>query len=84
MSEDRYVCCGDVIPEGRQVCPKCERMVGMGKPRMYGAFAPYTPNRKMDERFYRKGHEKRKLLADNSTPKAERRQQKEKRLSYGV
>jgi hypothetical protein len=21
---DRCVCCGDVIPEGRQVCPKCE------------------------------------------------------------
>jgi hypothetical protein len=21
------VCCGDVIPEGRQVCPKCEREV---------------------------------------------------------
>lgn len=25
---DRCVCCGDVIPEGRQVCPKCERGVG--------------------------------------------------------
>ncbi len=22
---DRCVCCGDVIPEGRQVCPGCER-----------------------------------------------------------
>jgi hypothetical protein len=22
---NRCVCCGDVIPEGRQVCPKCER-----------------------------------------------------------
>ena len=21
---DRCVCCGDIIPEGRQVCPKCE------------------------------------------------------------
>ena len=21
---DRCVCCGDVIPEGRQVCPQCE------------------------------------------------------------
>ena len=31
MSEDRCVCCGDVIPEGRQVCPKCERMVKMAK-----------------------------------------------------
>lgn len=29
MKEDRCVCCGDVIQEGRQVCPKCERMAGM-------------------------------------------------------
>lgn len=56
----------------------------MSKPRMCGGFAPYTPNRKMDERFNRKGHARSKLLADNATPKAERRQQKEKRLSYGV
>lgn len=24
MSEDRCVCCGDIIPEGRQVCPGCD------------------------------------------------------------
>lgn len=24
---DRCACCGAVIPEGRQVCPKCEREV---------------------------------------------------------
>ena len=24
MSVDRCVCCGEIIPEGRQVCPKCE------------------------------------------------------------
>ena len=23
---DRCVCCGEIIPEGRQVCPKCEKM----------------------------------------------------------
>lgn len=23
--EDRCVCCGEVIPEGRQVCPNCEQ-----------------------------------------------------------
>ena len=23
--EERCVICGEVIPEGRQVCPKCER-----------------------------------------------------------
>lgn len=22
---DTCVCCGDIIPEGRQVCPKCEK-----------------------------------------------------------
>ena len=22
---DRCVCCGEIIPEGRQVCPQCER-----------------------------------------------------------
>ena len=24
-SADRCVCCGDIIPEGRMVCPECER-----------------------------------------------------------
>lgn len=24
MNEERCVCCGAVIPEGRQVCPRCE------------------------------------------------------------
>lgn len=23
MAENRCVCCGDIIPEGRQVCPIC-------------------------------------------------------------
>ena len=22
--ENRCVCCGEIIPEGRMVCPKCE------------------------------------------------------------
>ena len=22
--EDRCVCCGEIIPEGKQVCPMCE------------------------------------------------------------
>lgn len=25
MSEDRCVCCGEIVPEGRMVCPICER-----------------------------------------------------------
>ena len=35
MSENRCVCCGEIIPEGKQVCPNCsaksdkkERYVG--------------------------------------------------------
>lgn len=24
MSEDRCVCCGEIVPEGRMVCPYCE------------------------------------------------------------
>ena len=23
--EERCVCCGEIIPEGRQVCPMCEK-----------------------------------------------------------
>ena len=23
--EDRCICCGELIPEGRQVCPACEK-----------------------------------------------------------
>ena len=25
--ENRCVCCGEIIPEGRQVCPRCEKEV---------------------------------------------------------
>lgn len=28
MSEDRCVLCGEIIPEGGQVCPACLRMYG--------------------------------------------------------
>ena len=34
MNEDRCVCCGEIIPEGRMVCPKClvtARRLEMGK-----------------------------------------------------
>lgn len=56
----------------------------MGKARMYGAFAQYTPNNRADARFNRKGYEKGKRTADGATPRAERQLQKEKRLRYGV
>lgn len=25
MNDNRCVCCGAIIPEGRQVCPSCEK-----------------------------------------------------------
>lgn len=24
MSEERCICCGEIIPEGKQICPNCE------------------------------------------------------------
>lgn len=30
-NENKCICCGSVIPEGRQVCPSCERKFGMIK-----------------------------------------------------
>ena len=27
--EERCICCGDIIPEGRQVCPICEAKWGL-------------------------------------------------------
>ena len=56
----------------------------MSKARIYGAYAPYTPNNRMDSRFNRKGYERAKNQADNATPREERRQHKEKRKMYGV
>ena len=31
MRENRCVCCARIIPEGRQVCPNCERLVSVAK-----------------------------------------------------
>ena len=28
MNDNRCVCCGRIIPEGRQVCPICEKNAG--------------------------------------------------------
>lgn len=27
MSEERCICCGDIIPEGLQVCPTCKSKI---------------------------------------------------------
>lgn len=31
MNEDRCVCCGEIIPEGRMVCPNCLVTVKAGE-----------------------------------------------------
>jgi len=31
MNENTCVCCGAQIPEGRQICPKCEKEDDIGK-----------------------------------------------------
>lgn len=50
----------------------------MGKARMLGEYAPYTPNSKMDMKYRRKQFERQKWIADNATARAElRREQKE-------
>ena len=40
-AEDRCVCCGEIIPEGRQTCPNCERAQQTAE--VYKAYA-YTYN----------------------------------------
>lgn len=47
----------------------------MGKARMLGAYAPYTPNSKMDMRYRRKQFERQKEIADNATHKAAMRRE---------
>lgn len=51
MSVDRCVCCGAIIPEGRQVCPTCERNNGpLKKPAATRAAATSTTINKGDIR----------------------------------
>lgn len=45
----------------------------MGKPRMIGAFKPYTHNSKMDMRYRSKQFQRQKEIADNATPKEDRK-----------
>ena len=42
MSEDRCICCGEVIPEGMMVCPNCQAT----SPRAENRMKPYTFGRK--------------------------------------
>ena len=41
MAENRCVCCGEIIPEGRMVCLRCESAVEQDKP-MYVLFARHN------------------------------------------
>lgn len=54
MSEERCVCCGDIVPEGFQVCRRCE-----AKAQMTGGF--YEATAKMDDGTQK---EKRGIFAD--------------------
>lgn len=49
----------------------------MGKARMYGAYAPYTPNSKFDMRYRRKTFERRLEIAERAVSREERRREKE-------
>ena len=49
----------------------------MGKARMYGAYAPYTPNSQFDMRYRRKTFERRQEIAERAIPREERRREKE-------
>lgn len=49
----------------------------MAKPRKYGAYAPYTPNSKIDMRYRRKTFERRQEIAERAIPREERRREKE-------
>lgn len=55
----------------------------MGKAKMVGAFAPYTPNNKADMRYRRKAFERQKQTTDNATPKYQRKLEKQKEAMYG-
>lgn len=51
----------------------------MGKAKMLGAFAPYTPNSRADMRYRRKAFERQR----NATPKGQRKLEKQKEAMYG-
>ena len=55
----------------------------MGKAKLVGAFAPYTPNNRADMRYRRKAFERQKQLADSATLKAQRKLDKQKEAMYG-
>ena len=56
MSEDRCACCGEIIPEGRQVCPACEtgKNCGSKADQMFRELGYKRINFTADEYWYRK------------------------------
>lgn len=42
---DRCVCCGEIVPEGRQVCPQCEIEL-QSKPDVGACLREKTKNRR--------------------------------------
>lgn len=49
--EDRCVCCGEIIPEGRMVCPQCEKKgekMKFNKPPEFGTRFQFNENMKFE------------------------------------
>lgn len=44
--EDRCICCGEIIPEGRQVCPSCEEKANNQSLREIRGLFAYEETRK--------------------------------------
>ena len=47
MNTERCICCGDIIPEGRQICPKCEKHLPAATPNKSLAMALHCRANKM-------------------------------------
>jgi len=57
MNENTCVCCGAVIPEGRQVCPKCEQMLDKFNDHQPGYILTAEEMRKVVEKFEKENGE---------------------------
>jgi RNA polymerase subunit RPABC4/transcription elongation factor Spt4 len=64
MAENRCVVCGEIIPEGRQVCPTCEVMSNKEieelATEIYTLFRSHPMSKAMARHLYDKGWRKQK------------------------
>lgn len=47
MNTERCICCGEIIPEGRKICPKCEEHLPAATPSKQLAMALHCRANKM-------------------------------------